>query len=195
VATIMTPAEVRQLLAAMPERSPRSGAWVRPLFTVLYETGLRPSTVLRLEVPTNYALGRERLFVSREIDKEQFERFVPLSAAARRALDQCAAALGDSKGRLFDAKEGSLRHSLAAAVRKCGLQDRQISVYDFKHTRLSIDANSGAPLAGVAHLAGHKSIATTARYIQSGEAAAGAVIAARKQGSPDPERKGRPRSK
>ena len=199
VATIMTPGEVRQLLAAMPERSSRTGAWVRPLFAVLYETGLRPSTVLRLTVPEHYAKGKERLFISREIDKEGFERHVPLSPAGRKALDQCVERLGERGGRLFDAKESSLRFSLEAAVRKCKLQDRNISVYDFKHTRLSIDANSGAPLAGVAHLAGHKSIATTAKYIQTGEAAAAEVMAVRqgrgKRESREPAAKARPRPK
>ncbi len=103
---------------------------------------------------------------------------MPLAPAARAALDLAAEVLGDKGGRLFDAEERSLRDSLKAAVRACGLQDRRISVYDFKQTRLTIDANSGAPLPGVAYLAGHKSIATTAKYIQSGEAAAGAVLAA-----------------
>lgn len=190
VATILTEGEVRRVLAAMPERSARTGAWVRPLFTVLYETGLRPSTVLRLEVPAHYAKGRARLFIARDIDKEGFERHVPLSAAARRALDTCVGALAQGKGRIFDAAEDSLRSSLAAAVRRCGLEERKISPYDFKHTRLTRDANSGAPLAGVAYLAGHKSIATTAKYIQTGEAAAGAVIAARTPGSRARARKG-----
>jgi site-specific recombinase XerD len=54
-----------------------------------------------------------------------------------------------------------------------------VSVYDFKHSRISIDANSGAPLAGVAHLVGHKHISTTALYVQTGEAAAQAALAAR----------------
>jgi site-specific recombinase XerD len=55
-----------------------------------------------------------------------------------------------------------------------------VSVYDFKHSRISIDANSGAPLAGVAHLVGHKHISTTALYVQTGEAAARAALAARR---------------
>ena len=40
-------------------------------------------------------------------------------------------------------------------------------------------ANCGAPLAGVAHLVGHKHISTTALYVQTGEVAARAALAAR----------------
>jgi integrase len=175
-ATIITAAEAKRILAAMPERSRRTKAWVRPMFVVLWETGLRPSTVLKLEAPLHYAKGSRRLFISREIDKEQYERHVPLSREARRALDKVC----PKAGRLFDAQEGSLRASLEAAIRGCNLEHRRISVYDFKHSRISIDANSGAPLAGVAHLVGHRHISTTALYVQTGEAAAQAAIASRR---------------
>jgi hypothetical protein len=70
-ATIITAAEAKRILAAMPERSRRTQAWVRPMFVVLWETGLRPITVLKLEAPLHYAKGSRRLFISREIDKER----------------------------------------------------------------------------------------------------------------------------
>jgi len=175
-ATIISSAEAKRILAAMPEKSRRTGAWVRPLFTVLWETGLRPSTVLRLESPLHYRKGASLLFISREIDKEQYERHVPLSPAAKKALNRVCPA----SGKIFDAHEDALRHSLDAAVKLCGLEQRKISVYDFKHSRISHDANSGAPLAGVAHLVGHRHISTTALYVQTGEAAARAALAARR---------------
>jgi integrase len=56
-ATIISTAEAKKILAAMPEKSRRTGAWVRPLFTVLWETGLRQSTVLKLETPLHYTKG------------------------------------------------------------------------------------------------------------------------------------------
>jgi integrase len=174
-ATIITDAEAKQICAAMPERSRRTRQWVRSIFVVLWETGLRPTTVLRLEAPLHYSKGSRRLFISREIDKEQYERHVPLSREARKALDKVC----PKAGRLFSAQEGSLRGMLEAAVKACGLEHRKISVYDFKHSRISIDANSGAPLAGVAHLVGHKYISTTALYVQTGEVAAQAAIASR----------------
>jgi len=176
-ATLITPREAKKILAAMPERSRRTGAWVRPLFVVLWETGLRPITVLALEAPTHYQRGAKTLFISREIDKEGFERRIPISPAATRALDLVFPKSG--AGKLFDADEASLRFSLAAAVREAGLSDRNIGVYDFKHSRITHDANSGAPLTGVMFLVGHKHLSTTARYVTTGEDAARAVIGRR----------------
>jgi integrase len=56
------------------------------------------------------------------------------------------------------------------------MSDRKISVYDFKHSRISLGANSGAPLAGIAHLVGHKHVSTTALYVTTGEAAAAEAL-------------------
>lgn len=173
-ATIIDPADAKRILDAMPEVASRTGHLVRPLFTVLWETGLRPTTVLKLETPLHYAKGQDRLFITREIDKEGFERHVPLSKAARQALDL---ACPSKPGRLFTAAKASLRTHLENALRDAGLTDRAISVYDFKHTRISIGANSGAPLAGIAHLVGHKHVSTTALYIQTGEGSARAALA------------------
>jgi len=172
-ATIITAAEAKRILMAMPERSRRTGAFSRPLFTVLWETGLRPITVLKLETPLHYQRGARRLFISREIDKEGFERWIPLSPDACKALDRVCPS---KPGRLFDAAPNSLRKSLEAAVATAGLSDRGISVYDFKHSRISIGANSGAPLAGIAHLVGHKHVSTTALYVQTGEEAAAKAL-------------------
>lgn len=177
-ATIIRPADVKRILAAMPERSRRTGAWVRPLFVVLWETGLRPITVLRLQAGEHYKRGALRLFISAAIDKENFERWVPLSPAARRALDRVYPEAGS--GLLFDAAEDSVRFSLEAALRKAGLSERRIGVYDFKHSRISLDANSGLPLAGIAHMVGHTNIATTALYVTTGEDAARSVLKGRR---------------
>jgi hypothetical protein len=47
------------------------------------------------------------------------------------------------------------RAALASAVRRAGVEG-VVSVYDFRHSRISQLANSGASLAGVAFLVGHK---------------------------------------
>ncbi len=173
-ATIIQPAQAKRLLLAMPERSRKTGAFVRPLFVVLWETGLRPTTVLRLETPLHYVKGAKRLFISREIDKEGFERWVPLSAAARKALDRVCP---KKPGRLFDAPKASLRGSLAAALRAAGLEHLDVSPYDFRHSRITHGANTpGVALAGIAHLVGHKHISTTALYVQTAEEAAAEAL-------------------
>lgn len=172
-ATILSQAEAKRVLMAMPERSRRTGEWVRPFFTVLWETGLRESTLLRLEMGTHYRKGAKRLFISRDIDKAHFERHVPLTAAARAALDRVC----PKQGVIFaGVKQANLRESVEAALRASGL-DKRVSPYDFKHSRISQLANSGAPLAGVAHLVGHKHVSTTALYVTSSEDAASAALA------------------
>jgi integrase len=179
-ATIITPDEAARIIAAMPERGPRAPRHrVRDVFTVLWETGLRPVTVLALETPLHFRKGQDHLFISREVDKEGFERKAHLSDPARAALDRavadCPPKIG---GRIFTVAKASLRHYLAAAVAEAGLTDRNISVYDFKHSRISLGANTlGVPLAGIAHMVGHKHISTTALYVQTGEAAAKQALA------------------
>lgn len=169
-ATIIEPGDAKRLLLAMPERSRRTGEWTRPLFTVLYETGLRSTTVLRLETPLHYTRGQGHLFITREIDKEGYERRLPLTPAARTALDRACPAC---PGRIFTAKRSSLRHSFEAAKKIAGLEDLDASPYDLRHTRLTRLANTAnVPLAGVSYLAGHKHLSTTSLYVQASEGAA-----------------------
>lgn len=173
--TILQPDEIASLLMAMPERSRRTGSFVRPLFEVFWETGLRPAaTVLRLEIGVHYMKGAAELFISREIDKMHYERQVPLTAEARAALDR---AVGNrTSGLVFvDVEEDSLRESVEAACKAAGIS-KKVSPYDFRHSRASFWANSGAPLAGVAFLLGHKHISTTALYVRTNATAAGAVL-------------------
>jgi integrase len=174
-ATIVTESQAKRILMAMPEKSRRTGEWIRPLFVVLWETGLRPTSVLKLEAGLHFKKGSSRLFVTREIDKESFERHIPLSAEARKALDRVC----PKEGKLFKNAKGSLRVYMENALKAAGLTDRNISPYDFRHSRITHGANSGAPLAGVSYIAGHKYISTTAGYVQTSEAAAREVIRAR----------------
>jgi integrase len=174
VATVLTPAEVARILDAMPVKSPRSGTWLRPFFAVVWETGLRPySTIAKLRSPEHYRKGSDVLFIGSDVDKTKFQRELPLSKAALAALDVVCPAEG---GLLFPAVDkDAMRVSLTAAVEKAGIV-RPVSIYDLRHSRLSQLANSGAPLAGVSFLAGHKYLSTTSLYVQSSAAAARAAL-------------------
>jgi integrase len=176
-ATILTPKEVERVLAAMSIRGPRSGAWLRPFFELMWETGLRPySTIAKLEVPLHWRRGaRGQLFISREIDKARYERTVPLTRRAQKVMESVAS--GES-GLLFPhVDKDAMREALSAAARRAGL-DKPISVYDFRHSRISHLANSGAPLAGVAFLVGHKHVSTTSLYVRASREAATAALRA-----------------
>lgn len=174
VATVLTPAELKRFFAALPLRSRRHGAWVRPLFVVLYETGLRPSSLYRLEVPTHYQRGARELFLSRETDKtgQKAERTVPLTAAARRELDRVVGTR--TKGLLFE--KHRWQEAIAKACREAKIA-KAVSVYDMRHTRLTHLANTaGVPLTGVQYLAGHKHLSTTAKYVQAQREAADVAL-------------------
>ena len=169
-ACIIDDATAKRILLAMPERSRRTGEFVRPLFTVLYETALRSATVLKLETPLHYSKGQDHLFITREIDKEGYERKLPLTPAARKALDRVCP---KTPGKLFLAKRSSLRHSFESALAAAGLETLDASPYDFRHTRLTRLANTpNVPLTGVSFIAGHKYLSTTSLYVQASEKAA-----------------------
>jgi site-specific recombinase XerD len=170
VATILTEREIKQILLAMPERSRRTGNFVRPFFIAYWETGLRPTSLLKLEAGVNYTKGSKSLFLGNSQDKAHFGRTIPLTDAARKALDRVVPKSG--VGKLFTGiDKQTLRESLEAAMAKTKITKR-VSVYDFKHSRATQLANSGAPLTGVMHLLGHRRISTTAGYVQGGEKAA-----------------------
>jgi integrase len=174
-ATILTPAEIHRLLVAMPERSPRNGTLVRPFFELLWETALRPfSTVAKIEAPVHYKQGSPTLFIAREIDKSRYERTIPLTDEARSILDRYC----PQGGLVFpDVEKDNARESLGAACRVAGFEDRKLTIYDFRHSRISYLANSGAPLAGVAFLVGHRHVSTTALYVTTNAQAAEAALA------------------
>lgn len=159
-ARILSQGEVAKLLANLPLRN-RRRAWVRPLFVVLWETGLRPSTVFKLEA--RHFNGRE-LHITKDIDKAHADRVLPLTKAAREAL------------RCLPFPRVALRSALRYAAEKAGLGP--VSVYDLRHSRMTLWANSGAPLPGVQYLAGHRHLSTTARYVQAQRKAADKVLAA-----------------
>ena len=177
-ALVLSPKQIEKIIAAMPERD--GDAWVRPFFRVLWETGLRQSTVFALEVPKHYKRGAASLFIGRDIDKAHAERDLPLSPAAREALD----AASPDVGRIFPAFD--LRTPLRRACTKA--KTPQISPYDLRHARLSAWANAGGPLTGVQYAAGHASLATTARYVQANRDAALRVILGGLLGGAAPEK-------
>jgi integrase len=166
-------AEIEAVIAALPQRS-RRGHAARAFFRVLWETGLRPSTVAALRAPEDYRKGNSFLMIRDEIDKNRFGRKLPLSPAAREALDQVC----PDVGLLFGAHR--LRETLRAAARRANLADdkaERVTNYDFRHARLTFMASTTPDLAGIAYLAGHRHVSTTALYVHGRLKAAENVLA------------------
>lgn len=179
-ATELAPEAADALLAVLPEWSSAKGGGrgdrfpVRAYFTVLWETGLRPSTLQRLEVPTHYRRGEHELRITEAIDKARFERDVPISDTARAALDSVL----PEKGLIFGEHDwrGFMNVAGAAARLPPHVADA-LSPYDLRHARATVWAETGN-LPGTAFLVGHKKVTTTDRYARPTARAARAVLRA-----------------
>lgn len=146
---------------------------VRARFEFAYETGLRPSTIDKIRVPEDYRRGAEHLQIRDEIDKARFGRELPLSTAARAALDRVAPDDGLIFGRHDD------RRYVKEAAQKIDLPPhlaKQVSPYDFRRARGTHLCERTSNLAGVAYLLGHTQVTTTNRYVHPGKRAAAAVL-------------------
>lgn len=159
--------EARAIVAALPERSRKHGHIVRARFVVAYETALRPATLDALSVPEHYRRGADALRIAAEIDKARYGRQVPLSPAARAALD----AVCPERGLLFGRHDH--RDQLERAARRVLDETRAatFTAYDLRHCRLTELAETGN-VTGAAYLAGHRRISTTAIYARPNRAAA-----------------------
>ena len=174
---IFTPSEVAEIIANLPERAvgPRipEGFCVKERVKFLWETALRPATVGKLRAPEDYVKGREFLTIRYEADKNRWGRELPLSRAARYALDTVCPA----EGLIFGDHDcsGPLRKAAVAA----GIDSQRaarISEYDLRHSRLTHLGQHTDNLSGLMFLAGHKQPATTARYLRPQQEAAQEVL-------------------
>lgn len=95
---IFTCNEVAAIVSKLPlmARGPRAPIPfpVRARFVVAWETALRPQTIDQLRAPDDYRRGSTSLLIRDEVDKNRFGREVPLSDAARTALDQACPDVG-----------------------------------------------------------------------------------------------------
>ena len=76
------------------------------------------------------------------------------------------------------------RHALLAAAKAAGLSEERahhLSYHDFRHASLTHMASDSTDLVGMAFLAGHKHITTTAQYVHSHQKAAERALEARER--------------
>jgi integrase len=153
---ILTPKEVERLVACL--RDVRTRNYVE----FAWETGLRPATIFRLAYPLHWSPGRSTLLLTDDVDKARFARELPLSKRAKEILG--LSPLGRS-GRFFVDRGGIIEELKFASI-KC--LKRRVSLYDFRHSRITLLVEAGGPLTGVQYLAGHKHLSTTAKYAHAG---------------------------
>lgn len=179
--------QMEALLEALPERTRRYGNPARALFTVMWETGLRVGTLMRIEAPFDYRRGGTSLRIRPEIDKARFDRTLPLSTRARKALDSVC----PDEGIIFPPAD--YRTTLKSAGRRAGLSDedvRFLNYHDIRHAALMDLGSSTTDLTAIAYIAGHKHIVTTAKYVRGREQGAADAMAARQTTRPGEAGKG-----
>jgi integrase len=174
-ATELTPEETAVLLAALPAwstpRGGRSAFPVRARFVVAYETALRPATLDALSCPEHWTRGAKSLRIPDELDKARFGRELPLTEIAQSALESVA-----KRGLIFGAHD--YRHQLEKAATQVlgAARGKKFCAYDLRHARLTHLAEGGN-LPGVAYVAGHRRVTTTALYVRPGLRAAKRTLA------------------
>jgi hypothetical protein len=84
----LSPAEAAGIIKALPEwsKSKKVAPFpIRARFVVAYETSLRPETLDLLSCPEHYSPGRDYLDIPPTLDKNRWDRAVPLTSAAKQA--------------------------------------------------------------------------------------------------------------
>jgi len=175
----ITPAEAAEILTALPKESKRIGArkWpVRARFAFAWETGLRPETVSRIDVPRTWQRGARELELHDEDDKARYGRILPITDEAVRLLLEVA----PPEGVVFG------DHNFSKAIKRAAksvlgpFRGARFAPYDFRHGRAQQLVDETGDLAGVAYVLGHKRLSTTDRYTRGSRRAAERVLRGRR---------------
>jgi integrase len=169
----VTPDQVEAFIAALPERTTHGKHPARLFARFVWETSLRYATVASVAAPGDYRRGDDSLLIRPECDKSRYGRRVPLSQGARDAADEVAPDVGLLFGPM------NLRAAWRTAALEIGIPEDlagHLSPHDLRHARITLWANTTSDLTGIAFLAGHKSVTTTALYVHSKEEAARRVL-------------------
>ena len=169
----VAPEQCEALIKVLPVQTPRAKHPARARIIVAWETGLRRATLDQIEAPGDYYPGRQTLRIRDEIDKARFGRELPITDAARAALDEVC----PTKGLLFGPM--NLHCALKKAALAIGMDPdaaHHLSNHDFRHGRLTDMGEHTTELAGMAFLAGHKHVTTTAKYVHSSRRAGERVL-------------------
>jgi integrase len=175
--------EAKAIIASLPEFAKRARRGknrhrVRDFFAVLWETGLRPETVEAIKAPVHYRRRGKELHITKDIDKVRYDRELPLTKAARAALDRCALEAGLIFGSHdFRVPFREACRAAAKAGKLASWKAEKVTPYDFRHGRTTdLLDQPDATLPGVAYVVGHKQITTTNRYVHAPKKAAEAVL-------------------
>jgi integrase/recombinase XerD len=171
---ILTPDEARRLIEA-PDTHTLAGYRDRTLLEVLYSTGLRKSELRNLTVND---VNREEELLRVNRGKGGKDRVVPLSAVACQYLENYLTAIRPDllKGRDTDRLFISIRDGLPLGVNAIGRiidkyvrqarVKKHVTCHLWRHSCATHLLKNNANLRHVQEMLGHKSLATTERYLR-----------------------------
>lgn len=171
---ILTPQEARKIVEA-PDAATLHGYRDRALLEVLYSTGIRKKELLSLAVDD---INLEEEIAIIRNGKGGKDRVVPLSRVACRFLETYLKAIRPEllRGHRTPALFVSIRHgytlgthSLGTIIEKYTRQvgiKRKVTPHLWRHTCATHLLKNNANLRHVQELLGHRSLATTERYLR-----------------------------
>jgi integrase/recombinase XerD len=171
---VLTPDEARKILEA-PDTHTHVGYRDRTLLEVLYASGIRKAELRNLTVDA-VNLEEELLRVNR--GKGRKDRVVPLSSVACRYLENYIKVIRPEllHGKQTDVLFISVRHGLPIGVNGIGpiidkyvrlaRVKKRVTCHLWRHTCATHLLKNNANLRHVQEMLGHKSLATTERYLR-----------------------------
>src|SRR3954454_18779119 len=159
---VLSPEEVLQFLGCVP------GFKHRTILTTCYAAGLRISEAIRLKVPD---IDSQRMVIRVEQGKSQKDRYVMLSP---KLLDILRTwwRVAKPKGWLFPGyrvdgpiTREAVENACQQAQRCCGIT-KPITPHSLRHAFAVHLLESGTDVRTIQLLLGHRSLATTARYLR-----------------------------
>jgi len=135
---------------------------LHPVIVTAINTGMRREEILSLEWEKHIDLKHGFILLDRT--KNGDRREIPINRTLRETLQALSRRIDTPY--VFTDREGnrfkSLHHSFASACRRAGIKDFRF--HDLRHTFASRLVMSGADIAAVRELLGHKSLQMTLRY-------------------------------
>ncbi len=174
----LTIGEVGAMLEACARDESTLGGRDGALIAVLYSCGLRRAEICGLEL-ADFDAAEATLVVRR--GKGRKDRSVPVEAGACAALADWLQLRGQEPGPMFTGvgRAGRLEgqrlstqaiyNALRKRAKQAGIE--RMSPHDLRRTLITHLLGAGADVLTVSRIAGHASVATTARYDRRGEEA------------------------
>lgn len=135
---------------------------------VLLQTGIRISELSGLELGHLDLAEQATLFIPKR--ESQKERVIPLNKRVREQIQQFVTERHVTEGFLFSTKSGNqilirnIRATMERLFKRAGLKG--VSVNDLRHTFTAYQLEKGVSLQTVSRVAGHKTLATTQKYLK-----------------------------